>query len=184
MKNLWFKKVTVMFMSLVLLFVFTACSSSENGQNNGQDMEQNWAEENNNDIPYDYPQTDGGNVRPDDPFADGNVTPDDPFADNDTPNEVYTNNDIEEMPHVMIQKDAIVGEWEHESGDFNYYLYSDDRYEVREGQDVFYGTYSFDGEVILLDDGSGFPVNGTFDFSDGGHLYIEGGMGRFYFNGK
>lgn len=173
MKYLWFKKITVIVMSLVLLLVSTACSSSEGGQNNGHDMEQNWSEGNDNDVPYDYPQTDGGNVRPDDPFAG-----------NDAPNEVYTNNDIEEMPHVMIQKDAIVGEWEHESGDFNYYLYSDDRYEVREGQDVFYGTYSFDGEVILLDDGSGFPVNGTFDFSDGGHLYIEGGMGRFYFNGK
>ncbi len=114
----------------------------------------------------------------------GNVTPDDPFEGDITPDEVYTDDDSEEMPHVMIQKDSIVGEWEHESGDFNYYLYMDDSFEVREGEEIFYGTYSFDGEVILLDDGSGFPVNGTFDFSDGGHLYIEGALGRFYFNGR
>ena len=114
----------------------------------------------------------------------GNVTPDDPFEANITPDEVYTDDDREEMPHVMIQKDSIVGEWEHESGDFNYNLYMDDSFEVREGEEIFYGAYSFDGEVILLDDGSGFPINGTFDFSDGGHLYIEGALGRFYFNGR
>lgn len=44
----------------------------------------------------------------------------------------------------------------------------------------------FGGNVTPDDpfDGSGFPVNGTFDFSDGGHMYVNGGMGRFYFNGR
>lgn len=283
MKHLWFKKVVIIVMPLVLLFTLAACGSSESTQNNGDDMKQQWSRENDSDVPYDYPQTDGSNVTPDDPF-DGNDIPDDQLESNPGPiqkdaivgewehesgeltyyfyledhytltdpydtfygtytydgytltlddgsgivesgyfdfsegghlylentrgklyyngkensnsfdptplvedfaqEEVYTEDGREHPTSVMIQKDAILGEWEHESGDFNYYLYEDDRYEVREGGDIFYGTYSFDGEVILLDDGSGFPVNGTFDFSEGGYLYVEGVMGRFYFNGR
>ncbi len=49
---------------------------------------------------------------------------------------------------------------------------------------IYYGGYSFDGNTILMDDGSGVIQSGYFDFSEGGHLYLEGVEGNFFYVGE
>lgn len=85
---------------------------------------------------------------------------------------------------ILIQEDAIIGEWVYTDDTLIYYFDGEGNYAMADSVDIFYGGYDFDGKTILLDDGSGVIQSGYFDFSEGGHLYLEGMDGNFFYVGE
>lgn len=85
---------------------------------------------------------------------------------------------------IPIQEDAIIGDWVYTEDTLIYHFDGEGNYAVADSADIYYGGYDFDGETILLDDGSGVIQSGHFDFSEGGHLYLEGMDGSFFYVGE
>lgn len=85
---------------------------------------------------------------------------------------------------AVIQEDAIIGEWVYTDDTLIYHFDGEGNYALADSVDIFYGSYSFDGKAILLDDGSGVIQSGYFDFSDGGHLHLDGMDGSFFYVGE
>ncbi|GEM_PF-1687875 len=83
-----------------------------------------------------------------------------------------------------IQEDAIIGEWVYSEDTLIYHFDGEGNYAMADVVGIYYGGYSFDGNTILMDDGSGVIQSGYFDFSEGGHLYLDGVEGNFFYVGE
>ncbi len=93
------------------------------------------------------------------------------------------NNQQEDIENggVTTTVDWIVGNWMAASDDVTYTFGADGSFSAQTPQDVlFAGTYSFDGEFLVMDIGDDHPLTGHYA-QDEGVLYIDGHEGYFIY---